>query len=324
MTGSLALEFNGDMVAPSIVVGLGLAGIYGLIAVAVVLSFRISRTVAFVHGGILLLGTLIYWYFTPPLGGMAALEGSEGTRGPILGHWPALIVCVLLGVVIAVGYGMAITSERLSSYPKVTLTTFSLGIMLILAGIAFTVVEAQGELVDSVFGAKTFNFMGGYMSSHDVATLVILGALVVGFNIVIKSTRFGIYMRAIADNVEASRLVGVPMGKVGIAVYAMSGAISALSGVLLASTVGTDRIAVLLVFLRALMICVIGAFGSIPLALIGAVVIASLENILTAQVFGDLGTGGTELVIIGVLFGVVFMIDRFGNKGKQVLESESM
>lgn len=324
MTSSLALEFEGDLIGPAIINGMAIVGIYGLIAIAIVLSYRISRTVAFVHGGILLLGTLIYWYFTPPPGATALIESGDDARGPTLGHWPALIVCVLLGVAIAVGYGMALTSERLANYPKVTLTTFSLGVMLVLAGIAFTIVKAQGELVDSVFGNASFSVMGGFMSSHTVAVLIMLAAAVFGLNILIKSTRFGIYMRAMADNVDASRLVGVPIAKVGIAVYAMTGAISALGGVMLASTVGTDRIAILLVFLRALIICVIGAFGSIPLALAGAFLIAVLENILTAQVFGDLGTGGTELVVISVLFAVVFIIDRFGKKGKQVLESESM
>lgn len=310
MTRSTALEFHGDMLMPVLMEGFGFVGVYGLIAVSIVLSYKISRTVAFVHGGILLFGTLFYWYFT--------------FQGPHLGHWPALLLCVVIGAAIAVAYGFAITSERLSNYPKVTLTTFSLGIMLLLAGLCFTIVAAQGELVDSVFGEGTIEIMNGFLSHHDLAALIILGAFVVGLNIVMKSTRFGIFMRAIADNVEASRLVGVPMSKVGIIVYAMTGAISALGGVLIATSVGTDKIAILLIFIRALMICVLGAFGSIPLALLGAFIIGTLETALTGQVFGDLGSGGTEFILIAVLFGAVLVIDRFGKQDKQVLQSESM
>src|ERR1700709_1626438 len=118
-------------------------------------------------------------------------------------------------------------------------------------------------------------------------TLTILAIVVVGFTFLLQYTRFGIMVRAVADNVEASKLVGVPIGKVGTIVYAISGAISALGGILIANQVGTETTGLLFIFLRALIVCVLGAFASIPLALAGAVLIAVVDSMMEAGVFGN-------------------------------------
>lgn len=318
--------FQPELFVPSVVNGVMVAGLYGLIAVAMVLSYRISRTVAFVHGGILLGGTLLYWYFTAPADNGVALFGQEAAtgRGPDLGTWGAMIVVVLLGVAIATAYGAAVTSNRLANYPRVTLTTFSLAVMLIIVGVMFSLMSAQGERTDSPFGTGTVSIFGDIVTVHQLVSLVTLAVLVTVFSLVLKRTRFGVYMRAIADDVDASRLVGVPIGVVGISVYAMSGGVSAFAGVMLASSIGTDSLSVLFIFLNALIVCVIGAFGSLPLALVGAAVLAILDNSMSAGVFGNIGGGPRELIIIVAIFLVVLLIDRYGKKGKQVIDSEGM
>src|SRR5262245_19539190 len=92
-----AIQFNGDLLGPSIVAGVTTSGLYGLIAVALVLSYRISRTIAFVHGGIVLAGALLFWYFCTPSysGGEALLsgeldQGGGGGGRPDLPMWPVL------------------------------------------------------------------------------------------------------------------------------------------------------------------------------------------------------------------------------------------
>jgi hypothetical protein len=91
MDSLTALEFNGNILGPSIVAGITTSGLYGLVAVALVLSYRISRTIAFVHGGIVLSGALLFWYFCTPSyeGGSELLAGESGGGGrPDLPMWP--------------------------------------------------------------------------------------------------------------------------------------------------------------------------------------------------------------------------------------------
>ena len=321
-----ALEFNGGLFGPSIVAGVTTSGLYGLVAVALVLSYRISRTIAFVHGGIVLAGALLFWYFCTPSysGGDTLLAGETSGGRPDLPMWPVMIGLMLAGAAVAAGYGWIVTSTKMASYPRVTLTNFSLALMLIMVGIIFTKNTSSGEQAPSPFGGGGMNVdVGGTVSQrvshHQLATLIILVGVVVGFAILLQRTRFGVYTRAVADNVEASKLVGVPIGKVGTIVYAISGAIAALGGILIANPVGTETTGILFIFLRALIVCVLGAFASIPLALAGAVLIAVVDSMIESGVFGQPDRAVKELVVVFILFAVVIGIDRFGKKSSSVL-----
>jgi len=316
MDSLTALTFNSDTFSPALINGISTAGLYGLIAVALVLSYRISRTVAFVHGGIVLSGTLLFWYLCSP---RAKEDDSPLKNAPELPVWPTLIALLIAGAAVSASYGFLVTSTKLATYPKVTLTNFSLALMLIMVGILFKYNRASGEPAPSPFGPKRFKIGVQTVTVHQVATLIILGLVVVGFTILLQRTRFGIFVRAIADNVEASKLVGVPIGQVGTSVYAISGAISCLGGILLGNFVGTDNTGILFIFLRAMIVCVLGAFSSIPFALAGAVVLALMDSFMKADVFGTVDGGLREIIVVTVLFTSVVLIDRFGKKGSSVL-----
>lgn len=309
----LALQFYSAALKPAVINGVMTAGLYGLLAVALVVSYRISRTVAFVHGGIALSATLVYWWLvTPPQAGVAPHPHLPGIVG--------LIMVVIGGAAIATAYAFIVTGKRMANFARITVTTFSLAAMLLLVGIAFTVITAaQGQPAPSPFGTKTFVVFNDAVSVHQLVTLGLLAVFVVGLELLLRYTRTGIYARAIADNGEASRLVGIPTSRVGTLMYALSGAASALGGALLAAKVGTDQTSILFVFLRALMVCVVGGFGSISLALAGALVMAVLDSMVGGGLFGATSSGTREVIVVGALFLVVIVISRLGNYGKAML-----
>jgi branched-chain amino acid transport system permease protein len=324
MDSLTAISFNQHTFGPSIVNGITTSGLYGLIAVSLVLSYRISRTIAFVHGGIVLAGTLLFWYLCSPNlaeGGEALLAGSgQSTNRPEFPRIPTIIGLMLAGAAVAALYGYLVTSTKLSLYPRVTLTNFALGMMLLIVGIVFRYNKASGEPGPPLPGGEhKFKVGIQFVTMHQVMTLILLAVVVIAITILLQATRFGIFVRAVADNVEASKLVGVPIGQVGTTVYAMSGAISALGGILLGNYVGTDTNSILFIFLRALIVCVLGAFASIPLALAGAVTLAIIDSMLKSDVFGTVDAGYRELIVVFILFSVVILVDRFGKKGSSVL-----
>jgi branched-subunit amino acid ABC-type transport system permease component len=129
--------------------------------------------------------------------------------------------------------------------------------------------------------------------------------------VALRSTRTGIFIRAIADDVEASRVVGIPLTRMGSGVYIFSGAIAGLAGALLASSVGTALPNILFIFLRALIVAVLGGLTSLPLALAGCLLLGVAETILTAGVFGLVANDQREMIVMGLIFGLVFVINRF-------------
>ena len=304
MSTMLGMDLNGDVFAPSLVNGVVSAGLYGLIAVAMVLTFRVSRTVAFLHGGLVLMGAIFYWWLTTP--NRFGIGGRPG-----LAPWVGTVIIVTTGAAIAGVYGLVVTGNRMAGWPRVTLTTFSLAIMLLIGGVLFETIDAESQTALTPFGRKTVVVFGQFVTMHQIATLTIIATVVAVLSVVLKRTRTGIYIRAVADNVAGSRLVGVPINRVGTGVYAVSGAISALAGSLLAAQIGLDVGGILGVFLRALMVCVLGGFNSLTLALAGAVLLGVVDNMLRAGVFGPQSMGTQEFVVFAAIFGAVLAINRF-------------
>ena len=302
MASLVALAYNSDLLRPALVLGVAAAGLYGLLAVSLVLTYRVSRTIGFVQGGIALAGAYLYRSLT--------IGSEQTTTNEGLGFVPALVITVAAGAAIGAVYGAVVTGKRMANYPRIVVTMFSLASLLLLAGFSTTLIPADEGRVPSAFGTGVVKIFGGVATVHQVATVAILLALVGLLTVALRCTRTGIFIRAIADDVDASRVVGIPLTRMGSSVYVFSGAIAALAGVLLASSVGTAMPNILFIFLRALIVAVLGGLTSLPLALAGCLLLGVAETSLTAGVFGLVATDQRELLVMGLIFGLVFVINR--------------
>jgi branched-chain amino acid transport system permease protein len=296
-----ALELNTNILAPAIVNGIAISSLYALMAIALVLTFRMSRSVAFVHGGIASISAYLYWY-------LAATSASAFT---VLG-WPKL---PSLGIVIVFGalggfiFGTVVMG-RMAAWPRVTVTTFSLGAMLLVAGIAGTVWRGVFERVPSPFGEGTMRFFSMNVTRHQVVSVGLLVVLSAVLTLVLSRTRLGVYIRAIADDVEAGQIVGIPVRSVAIGVWSFSGGLAALGGALIVPMSTLTELAVLFVLMRSLAAAVLGGFDSLPLALVGALIFGLVESVVGGGVFGPVSSGMREVVLMVLLFGGILLIAR--------------
>jgi branched-subunit amino acid ABC-type transport system permease component len=307
MSTIVGLAFNGDRLAGAVLLGVAAAGLYGFLAVALVLTYRVSRTIGFVMGGIALFSVYLYYW-------LAYVDIADFGKEPRFGEVPAALMVIAFAAGLGVVYGMTVTGKRMSNWPRIVLTTYSLAGLLTLSGLAVTIIPAEERRVPSPFGDTTYTLFSGNSAAtiriDQVAAIILLGAIVTVLTIVMKGTRTGTYVRAIADDVEACRFMGIRLNRVGTGVYAFSGAIAGLAGVLLASSVGTSPPIVLLVFLRALVVAVLGGFVSLPLALVGCLLLGVGETMLTAGVFGLVKADLREMILMGTIFALVFVINR--------------
>ncbi|MET0305481.1 MAG: sugar ABC transporter permease [Solirubrobacterales bacterium] len=116
--------------------------------------------------------------------------------------------------------------------------------------------------------------------------LLILLAFVVGMEYVVKRTRFGRHVYAVGGNAEASRRAGIPVNRVRVAVFAISGSMAAIGGIMAASRLlavnqGSGGSELLLLAIAGPVIAgtsLFGGRGSVWTALLGALVIGSISN----------------------------------------------
>lgn len=294
-----------SLLKPVIVLGLLQAGLYGLLPISIVLSYRISRTIAFVHGGIAIFGGLVYKVMTQGSGTLLDLNDQ-----PIAPKYAILLVC-LFGGILGAFYGAAVMSRWIAGLPGITLTVISLGCMLLTIAIAARTMHPGGlSLAPSPFGEHHITISGVAITSHRAATFGIVVALVIVLALILNRTYTGLAIRAIADDLEASIWCGAKLRYIGTGVYAVSAAVSALAGALYVGTVATGLESVLQLFMRGLILAVVGGLRSVPLALLGSLVFGILETALLVGFFGEMSGGYQEFILSSVLLCLILIVAR--------------
>jgi D-xylose transport system permease protein len=148
---------------------------------------------------------------------------------------------------------------------------------------------------------------------------LLVGALLVFWTYVLRRTRFGRHVYAVGGNAEAARRAGIDVDRIRIACFAICSLMAAVGGIVLASrlrSVDTNAGggAILLYSIAAAVIggtSLFGGRGHIKAALLGALVIASIDNGL-----GLLGlSSGTKFVITGLVLLAAVTVDSLSRRG---------
>ena len=240
--------------------GLSIGSIYALVALALVLPFKASGVVNFAQGEIVTFGA----YLALILSGLGL---------PYL----AVVPLVLIG---AAALGMVI--ERLLIRPIVrgpeftlVIVTFAIG-LIIKAAIrlhwqdnTFTI---DAPFVGPPIALGVLRLNPAYLV-FIVSTVVVVAALFVFFGY----SKFGKAMRATALDPIAARLMGVRIGSVFSAAWALSTMLGAFVGLLLAPVIGVNPEIGHLI-LKGLVAAVIGGFSSLGGAVFGGLLLGLLES----------------------------------------------
>lgn len=302
-----------DLLPAAIVAGTALAGLYGLLPIAIVLSYRISRTIAFVHCGIAAGAALVYWLLAlddpliPPEIVMWADGSGFGAR-PVLNPVLALLLTCAFGGLLGAAYGAVVMSRRVARLSVLTLTIISLGTMMVLIGIFGFLNVAPDVVPPSPFGNHLYSVAGVNLTANKIATVALVATISATLAIWLTRAYTGLCIRALADDIEAGVWCGIKLRRVGTGVYAGSGVLAALAGVLIAVAAGPNPDDMVVLFLRGLAVAVVGGMRSLPLAFAAALMLGIMETALILGVFGDVGIPTRELVLSGLLLSAVIAL----------------
>ncbi|MGQ0467253.1 MAG: ABC transporter permease subunit [Sporichthyaceae bacterium] len=297
---------NWGLLDETVILGLLVAGLYGFLPVAVVLTYRISRTIAFVHGGFAIFGGLLY---------AVLVNGRQSDHG--LGHpivddgWIALVVTVAAGAVLAAGFGVLVMSRFMAELPGITLTVVSVAGLLLVGNLSGYWLQPGGfSISESPFGGNGFRVDDVVVTNHRLFTLLLLIAIVVALTLFLNRTYTGLAIRAIADDVEASVWCGAKLRLIGTGVYATSGAIAAAAGALYASAVANAVDGFLTLFVVGLLLAVAGGMRSVSLALAGSVLYGVLQTALVSGLVGTVGVGKQQVILFAGLLCLILVAAR--------------
>jgi D-xylose transport system permease protein len=151
-----------------------------------------------------------------------------------------------------------------------------------------------------------------------------VGLLMIGllmfWTVVAQRTRFGRHVYAVGGNAEAARRAGINVDRIRIAVFGISGMMAALGGIVLASRLSsvdtnTGGGSILLFSIAAAVIggtSLFGGRGKIVSAILGAVVIASIDNGLGLQQVKD----STKFIVTALVLLAAVTVDSVSRRGR--------
>jgi branched-subunit amino acid ABC-type transport system permease component len=317
-----------NLLTTVLVAGVVQAGLYGLLPVSIILSYRISRTIAFVHGGIAAACALTYWILS--LKNELLPNHLISIGGRTYGHrmewtpWVAMVVTVVFGGVLGALYGLVIMSQRIARLAILTLTIISLGVMMALIGLFGLLLIDADVVPPSPFGTEVYKIFNVYLTAHKVISLLVVAAVSAALAVWLSRTHTGLVIRALADDQEAGVWCGVKLRATGTIVYAGSGAFAGLAGVLIAVVGGPNPSDMIVLFLRGLAIAVVGGLRSLPLAFLGAFLFGLTETALIVGFFGSVTPAMTEVILSGLLLSIIVIAARLRRDSFFLLERQSL
>jgi branched-chain amino acid transport system permease protein len=261
MTSLNAFEFFVQQAINAVSIG----SIYALMAIGLAMVYGILRLINFAHGDLLMVGSYATLLLT--------LAG--------LPFWAAAVVGI------AASGLTGLLMERIAYRPirgaqdvAMLLTSFAVTIFLENMGILLfspssRPFSAPGILSSAVtFGALRVN-------SVDIIAIVVAGILMVSLTFFITRTELGTSMRAVSQDLLASRLMGINTNRVFVTAFGIGSVLAGVVGILWSVRVGKiDPLMGFYPVLKAFVASVIGGLGSLPGAVLGGYLLGILEIVL--------------------------------------------
>jgi branched-chain amino acid transport system permease protein len=291
-----------------VLVGGLLSGVmYSLVAIGFVLIYKSSGVFNFAQGTMLLLAALTY------------VSMTERHVNPFVAFTITLVLMVVLGIIVE-----RTVMRPLANQSLLSLFMATVGLNYFLEGLAQGVWDSAvhgldlGISNDPIFIIDKAPWLGLdiIISQFDIAAAFIAGLMILGLTLFFQYTRTGLSLRAVSDDHMAAMAVGIPLSRIWAIVWAVTGVICLIAGLLWGDRVSVSFTLTAAV-LKGLPVILIGGLTSIPGAIVGGLIIGASEKlgeIYLAEYFGGQGIEHWWAYTTALIFLLIRPTGIFGEK----------
>jgi len=272
-------------IVQNIINAFSIGAIYALLALGMTLLFGIMDILFFAHGAMYMLGAYTAFYLGTKLG---------------LSYFLVIPLGIFLVGILGVGLEKALIKPIRNDH--IAIIFLAIGLNWFLESLGFIVFGLRPKPVDSIFTGN-LKILGATIS-WERAVVVIVGLLAVcGLYLFLMKSKWGLGMRAFAEDAEAAELQGISNDSICSLGFFIGCGLAALAGILVAPvfiitpTMGSHAV------LISLLVIGLGGLGSIPGALISAFIIGAIEALGTAY-FGADVTWGLIFIFVVIFLAV--------------------
>ena len=251
------------MLAQLIMSGIATGSLYALTSVAIVLIFRNTRTINLAQGDFSMIGAFMGLVFLKTL------------------HLPFIIafVATIFAVVLLAVLVERLVMRKIRDADWLTLFTATLGVFYILHGLAGWIWGRDTKAFPNPFSVQPISIGGALISKASLFNILIVAGIGLGLFLFFRYTKAGIAMRAITDDPETARLMGIPVQFIVMLTWAVGGLLAAVAGILLAPIIYVSPQMMDTVLIKGYVGAIFGGLYSIPGAILGSLMIGVIENI---------------------------------------------
>ena len=276
---------------------LSLGSLYALGALGIALIFGVMRLVNFAHGDVIAFS--IFALLWPSTDAMAIV---------FAGNLPWFL---LIPFVLAVGAGISVLCEivvfrRFRNTNPATMMIASFALGFVIRYFLLMLYSSRPKSISLLpILSQPVEILGARLPLLQLITIIVTIAILFGLVIFLRRTRFGLEMRAAAENFSMARMLGVRANRVIMGAFALSGALAGAIALIFGIQTGTADIQMgAAVMLMAFISTVIGGLGSLAGAVLAGFLLGAASVVMQvilpvdARPFRDAFVYGAVILVL--------------------------
>jgi len=268
--------------------GIASGSLYSLFALGIVMIYKATNVANFAQGEMMTIAgymTLLFLYLIQGLG----------------------IIAFLLGILCTCAVGLII--ERIAyrpliKAPIISIVIATLGVSIALRGGIRMIWGPHIRPIPpiSLFGSTLIKFFGIIITPHNLFVILFTSALMFSLLCFFRYSKIGKAMRAVAQDQEASSLMGLSVKKYFTLTWTISAGLGAVAGILIASLIYLEPDMGVVLLIKAFTAAILGGFISLPGTVVGGLILGIIETLVGYYISTKLVSVTAFIVLILVLF----------------------
>ena len=292
--------------APSEFIDIALIGltngmIFGLVALGYTLVYGILQLINFAHGDVFALSGLVAWSVIVNVIGLG--EGSSALA--VVGGLLVTLFVIMTGFALFNASVERVAYRPLRNAPRLAPLITAVGMSFIIQNISLAIYGVNYRSVPNFIPQTDMIHVGNVSYSWQKASvLFIVIPLLVILSWFVRSTKQGKSMRAVAQDTEASAMMGIDVNRTIAVTFLLAGALAGAAGIIYLLQFNMRYDTGFELGLIAFTAAVLGGIGNLAGAVVGAMVIG-LVQAFNEGLDGTPGSDWTRSMVFGILIAVL-------------------
>jgi branched-chain amino acid transport system permease protein len=279
-------------------IGLTNGTIYGLVALGYTLIYGILQLINFAHGDVFALSGLVAWSL---IVNVLGLEKDASVAAIIGGMLLTLVVIMVLFSIVNAGIEF-VAYRRLRRAPRLAALITAVGMSFIIQNISLAFYGVNFHSVPSFIPRTEAIGIGDVTYSwNKLSALLITIPVLILLSWFVRSTKQGKAMRAVAQDTEASAMMGINVNRTISVAFALAGALAGAAGIVYLLQFNMRYDTGFELGLIAFTAAVLGGIGNLTGAVLGALIIGFIQAFNEGLTWFTPGSDWTRTIVFGIL-----------------------